>query len=126
MKKVDDTVAPTIERIKLVVFISKLSVHKFEKFYGIPGNTLYNAFYEIQGLPKKFWHLFHNIPKPILKAAEKRCAEREKAMAKIGLKHKKHNRYNSFSKKGKKEIQEVKEQRVVVKRIGVLADLLSS
>jgi len=126
MKKLDYDEVPSPERIKLFFQVHRMKQYEFEKFYGIPLTHLNIWMAGSREVPKKYRHIFFDPPKALVAEFEKRFEMNQKAMKFLNVKSKKHNRYKCFSKKEKIIEDVMKEQKNEVKRIGVLAQLLSS
>ncbi len=125
MKKKHYDESPSVDRIKLIFQVHRMKMYDFEKFYGIPLTCL-SMYLAGKPVPQKHRHVFFDPPKALAKEFEKRFEINQKAMRALSLGGKKHNRYKSFAKKKKIIEDVVKEKKIEVKRIGVLAQLLSS
>ncbi len=126
MKMKEYPEAPDVERIKLIFQVHRMKLYDFEMFYGIPLTNMSLYMAGRLKVPKKHRHIYFDPPKAIADEFEKRFEMNQKAMRYLRLESKKHNRYKCFAKKKKIIEDVVKEQKVEVKRIGVLAQLLSS
>lgn len=111
MRRRKGEVPPTNEQVRIIVRMSGMRIHDFEKFCGMPLNTITNTLGAYnRSIPKDYWHIFFNPPKAIVDN-----------ISELYFRFKK----NDDANETKKVVEEnhVKDK-IEVKKIGVLADLL--
>ena len=110
--------SPTKKEVDYIARISGMTKKAFARFYGINEETFADFRKGKRPLPEKHWHLFFDPPKPIQEKLDRIGVMR--ARAKSYIQRRKIVHVSKFAKKE----EEKKEQRIEVKKIGVLKDLL--
>lgn len=110
--------SPTIQEVDFIIKMSGFREAVFERFYGMSQQSIKHFRSGYRPLAEKYWHLFFDPPKPIRNKIDSLDALRAKCAG--YLTRRKVHHVSRFEKVEKK-----KEHRMKIKKIGVLAQLLS-
>ena len=112
---------PTIEEVEIVIKASGLEVLPFERFYGMPRQSIQKFKKGTHTIKQKYWHLFFDPPKPIREKIDRMDEIRYNATRRV-----RHQPTEKHVSRFERLFEEKKKRKIKVKKIGVLAALLKN
>lgn len=101
--------------VRFIIGLSGMNIHQLEKFLGVPESTISNYLSAYnRAIPEKHWHLFYDPPKSLVEKTKE-------IISSLGI-----NFEKTDDEQKEHVVDEVKEEKLEVKKIGVLADLLKN